>query len=74
MILPFSNTMSRRHILTGNPAAISAAVFAPAEEEKSFSALISEFYHEMYGCPISEEELKEVLDVAKEAGVSDETN
>ena len=53
---------------------ISAAVFSPAEEEKSFSALISEFYHEMYGCPISEEELKEVLDVAKEAGVSDETN
>ena len=53
---------------------ISAAVFSPAEEEKSFSALISEFYHEMYGCPISEEELKEVLDVAKEAGASDETN
>ena len=53
---------------------ISAAVFSPAEEEKSFSDLISEFYHEMYGCPISEEELREVLEVAKEAGVSDETH
>lgn len=53
---------------------ISDSVFSPAEEEKSFSALISEFYHEMYGCPISEEELREVLEVAREAGVSDETD
>lgn len=43
-------------------------------EDKSFSDLISDFYRMMYGCDISEEEMKLIDDVAREAGVVDETN
>lgn len=43
-------------------------------KEKSFPELISEFYHMMFGCDIEEEEMKILLDAAKEAGVVNETN
>lgn len=42
--------------------------------EKSFSELISEFYHMMFGCDMGEDEMKILLEAAKEAGVVDETN
>lgn len=42
--------------------------------EKTFPELISDFYLQMYGCEISEEELALMLDVAGEAGVVDETH
>ena len=42
--------------------------------EKSFSELISEFYHMMFGCDMVEDEMKILLEAAKEAGVVDETN
>ena len=42
--------------------------------EKTFSQLISDFYRLMYGCEISEEELKIMKEVAREAGVTDETD
>ena len=43
-------------------------------QEKSFSEIISDFYQMMYGCEISEEEMKLMLEVAGEVGVIDETN
>lgn len=43
-------------------------------ENKPFSELISEFYEMMYGCEISEEEMKVMREVAREAGVADETD
>lgn len=43
-------------------------------ESKSFSELISEFYEMMYGCEISEDEMKVMREVAREAGVADETD
>lgn len=42
--------------------------------EKTFPQLISDFYQLMYGCEISEEELKVMKEVAREAGVTDETD
>lgn len=39
------------------------------KEERSFEDSISDFYQMMYGVPINEEELKIIIDVAKEAGV-----
>ncbi|MDO4473249.1 MAG: exonuclease SbcCD subunit D [Eubacteriales bacterium] len=42
-------------------------------ENKSFSDLIREFYEMMYGCQMSEEEMKVMREVAGEAGVADET-
>lgn len=42
--------------------------------EKSFPELISEFYHMMFGCDMGEDEMKILLEAAKEAGVVDETN
>ena len=41
---------------------------------KSFPELISDFYRQMYGCEISEEELDIMRQIAKEAGVIDETD
>ncbi len=45
-----------------------------ASDKKPFSEMVSEFYARMYGCPISDEELTILLDVAGEAGVIDETD
>ena len=41
---------------------------------KSFPELISDFYRQMYGCEISAEELDIMRQIAKEAGVIDETD
>ncbi len=43
-------------------------------ETKSFGEFISDFYQYMYGCDISEEEMKVMNEVAREAGVMDETD
>lgn len=43
-------------------------------EERSFKDLISDFYYQMYGCEISEEEWQVMREVAGEAGVADETD
>ncbi len=43
-------------------------------EKKSFGEFISDFYQYIYGCDISEEEMKVMNEVAREAGVADETN
>ena len=42
--------------------------------QKSFDELIGDFYGKMYGCEISEEELQVMKEIAKEAGVIDETD
>lgn len=43
-------------------------------EDRSFTEMISDFYQLMYGCGISEEEMEVMDEVAREAGVADETN
>ncbi|MBQ9032383.1 MAG: exonuclease SbcCD subunit D [Parasporobacterium sp.] len=43
-------------------------------EERSFPELIRDFYQLMYGCGISEEEMKIMKEAAQEAGVTDETD
>ena len=43
-------------------------------EDKSFFELFSDFYHMIYGCDISEEEMSIMNEVAREVGVIDETN
>ena len=43
-------------------------------ENKTFDELISDFYHLMYGCEISEEEMELMKSVAREAGVIDEAD
>lgn len=43
-------------------------------QEKSYPRLISDFYRMMYGCDISDEELRMMKEVAGEAGVTDETD
>jgi exonuclease SbcD len=45
----------------------------PLTENKSFEEIISDFYKLKYGSEISEEELKIMLEVAREAGVGNET-
>ena len=45
-----------------------------AVQERSYAELVSDFYRIMYGCEISEEELKIMKKAAKEAGVIDETD
>ncbi len=45
-----------------------------AVQERSYLELVSDFYRMMYGCEISEEELKIMKEAAKEAGVIDETD
>lgn len=47
---------------------------ANISENKSFDELISEFYKMVYQCDITEEEMRIMMDVAREAGVTDETN
>lgn len=42
--------------------------------KRPFSELIRDFYQQMYGCGISEEEMQIMREVAKEAGVEDETD
>lgn len=42
--------------------------------ERTFQELISDFYGMMYGCEISEEEMKVMSEVAREAGVANETD
>ena len=43
-------------------------------ENKTFDELISDFYSQMYGCEISEEEMEIMKSVAREAGVIDEAD
>lgn len=50
------------------------ADLAKKVQEKSFPKLISDFYQMMYGCEMSDEEMKIMLKVAGEAGVINETN
>lgn len=42
-------------------------------KERSYAELISDFYRMMYGCEMSGEELQLMKEVAKEAGIIDET-
>lgn len=42
--------------------------------EKTYPELISDFYRMMYGCDISDEELRMMKEVAREAGVTDEAD
>ena len=48
--------------------------FTNFESKRTFEELIADFYQTMYGCEISTEELKLMQEVAKEAGIIDETN
>lgn len=43
-------------------------------QERTFSELVSDFYRMMYGCDISDEEMKIMQEAAKEAGVINETD
>lgn len=43
-------------------------------DNKSFDELIAEFYRQIYGCDINEEEMKIMKQVAKEAGVINEAD
>lgn len=43
-------------------------------EKKEFTELIADFYRQMYGCEISDEEMEVMKAVAGEAGVIDETD
>ena len=43
-------------------------------QNKPFSELLSDFYRQVYGCEISEEEMDYMKIVAREAGVIDETD
>lgn len=43
-------------------------------ETKTFREMFSDFYRLIYGCEISEEELKVMKEIAGEAGVADETD
>lgn len=52
--------------------AIGQVDLSRVAREKSFSELISDFYHLMYGCDISDAEMKIMRKAAEEAGVVDE--
>ena len=43
-------------------------------ENKPFNEVISDFYHQVYGCEINDEELGIMLEIAREVGVVYETN
>lgn len=43
-------------------------------QERTYPELISDFYRMMYGCDISDEELRMMKEVAREAGVIDEAD
>lgn len=45
-----------------------------AAEQKTFSEMITDFYRLVYGCDMSEEELKVMKEVAGEVGIVNETN
>lgn len=47
---------------------------ATIAENKTFSELISDFYKQIYGCEISEDEIQIMEAVAREAGVIDEAD
>ena len=46
----------------------------PISKIKSFEEILSDFYRLKYNTEISDEELEIMLEVAREAGVYDETN
>ncbi len=48
--------------------------FSQVTKDKTFFELFSEFYHSIYGCEISEEEISLMNEIAREAGVADETD
>ena len=52
---------------------ISEADLTGIGENKSFPELIRDFYYQMYGCGISDEEMDVMMKAAGEAGVIDET-
>lgn len=54
--------------------AVSQVDVTKVTQEKSYTELVSEFYEMMYGCEISEEELRIMREVAEKAGVTDETD
>ncbi len=43
-------------------------------QEKTFQELVSDFYYRMYGCEMNQEEMDILLEVAKEVGISHETD
>ena len=49
---------------------VESGEITQAGENKTFAEIISEFYRTIYGCDISEEEMKLMKTVAKEAGVT----
>lgn len=54
--------------------AIEQVDISRVAENRSFSELISDFYRQMYGCEISEEEMDVMRTVAREAGVLHEAD
>lgn len=48
--------------------------FSRITEDRSFSELFSEFYQYVYGCEMDAEELCVMNEIAREAGVADETD
>ena len=50
------------------------ADIANITQEKTYPELISDFYRMMYGCDISDEELRMMKEVAREAGIIDEAD
>ena len=53
---------------------IELADISRIAEKRSFAELISDFYRQMYGCEISEEEMDVMRMAAREAGVIDEAD
>ena len=53
---------------------IEQADISRIAENRSFDELISDFYRQMYGCEISEEEMDEMRTAAREAGVLHEAD
>ncbi len=49
---------------------VESGEIAQAGENKTFAEIVSEFYRTIYGCDISEEEMKLMKTVAREAGVT----
>lgn len=47
---------------------------AQIDENLTFDELITNFYRQVYGCDISEDEMKLMKEIAKEAGVADEAD
>ena len=53
---------------------IQKASISAVGENKSFTSLIAEFYQKIYGCDITEDEMAIMQEVAREAGLVNETN